>query len=80
VSGYQHATACTTSMVKRNADDDLAQVNKILKKYRAQLDQEAEDVDTETEEGEEAPTTKTYIQYSPSSPDKEEGGEDSSES
>jgi hypothetical protein len=68
-------------MVKRNAYDDLYQVNKILKKYRAQLDQDEEDkVDTDTEEGEEAPTTKSYIQYSPPSPDKEEGDEDSSKS
>jgi hypothetical protein len=41
-------------MTKRNADDVLSQVNKILKKYLAQLDQEEEDkVDTETEEVEE---------------------------
>ena len=52
-----------------------------MKKYRAQLDQDEEDkVDTDTEEGEEAPTTKSYIQYSPPSPDKEEGDEDSSKS
>jgi hypothetical protein len=70
-------------MVQRNAYDDLYQVNKILKKYRAQLDQDEEDkVDTDTEEGEEAPTTKAYIQYFPPSPDKdkEEGDEDSSKS
>ena len=79
VSGYQHATAYTTSMAKRkNADDVLSQVKEILKKHRAQLDQEEEEkVETDTEdretdeggdeenEGEEAPTTKSFIQYSP---------------
>ena len=81
MSGYQHATA----MTKRNAEDVLSQVNEILKKYRAELDQEELDEkvetdgrETETEdretdeggwdeenEGEEAPTTKSFIQYSP---------------
>ena len=81
VSGYQHATAYTTRMTKRkHAEDVLSQVNEILKKYREELDQQEdeENVETETEdretdeggggeenEGEEAPTTKSYIQYSP---------------
>ena len=80
MSGYQHATAYTTSMAKRkNAEDVLSQVKEMLKKHRAQLDQEEaeEKVETDTEdretdegggeenEGDEAPTTKSYIQYSP---------------
>ena len=82
VSGYQHATDYTMTK-RKHAEDVLSQVIEILKKYQAQLDQEEEDkVDTDTEEGEEAPTTKAYIQYSPPSPDKdkEEGDEDSSKS
>ena len=80
MSGYEHATAYTTSMAKRkNADDVLSQVKEMLKKHRAQLDQEEaeEKVETDTEdretdeggggenEGGEAPTTQSYIQYSP---------------
>jgi hypothetical protein len=79
-SGYQHATAYTTSMAKRkNAEDVLSQVKELLKKHRAQLDQDEEDEKVEPatadrepdagggeeNEGEEAPTTKSSIQYSP---------------
>ena len=38
MSGYQHATACTTSMPKRNVDDVLFRVDEILKKYKADMD------------------------------------------
>ena len=50
VGGYQHATACTTSMPKRNVDDVLSRVDLIMKKYRA--DKEEDKVEQEKYEKE----------------------------